>query len=100
MMLAWVPFRAENINVAFQMWSKVLNPYDYTCLGMRENTYLITTLILFGIFIIYFIRKRIITRFNFSYSSLAIADIFSVGIMVSLVIIFLRPVNQFIYFQF
>ena len=100
MMLAWVPFRAENINVAFQMWSKVLNPYDYTWLGMRENTYLITTLILFGIFIIYFIRKRIITRFNFSYSSLAIADIFSVGIMVSLVIIFLRPVNQFIYFQF
>ena len=42
MMLSWIPFRASSLSDAFSMWSKLFNPFKYTWLGMRENTYLIT----------------------------------------------------------
>ena len=99
-MLAWVPFRADSISSAIVMWGKVLNPFAYTWLGMRENTYLITAFLLICIFITYTIKRKILPRITITHLSSTITDIFSVSIMFALVIIFLRPVNQFIYFQF
>ncbi len=100
MMLAWIPFRAESITVSLVMWSKIINPFEYTWLGMRENTYLITAAILLCIIATYVVRQIILPRISFSLVSFKIADVISVGVMVALVIIFLRPINQFIYFQF
>tara|TARA_A100001011_G_C13730188_1_gene603222 strand:+ start:52 stop:513 length:462 start_codon:yes stop_codon:yes gene_type:complete len=69
-------------------------------LGMRENTYLITAAILLCIIATYVVRQIILPRISFSLVSFKIADVISVGVMVAFVIIFLRPINQFIYFQF
>jgi len=100
MMLAWIPFRAESVFDTLSMWSKILEPTAYTWLGMRENTYLITTVILLGIFITYFVKEKLLPRLNTVRLWSTIGDSISVAVMVALVIVFLRPINQFIYFQF
>ena len=58
MMLSWIPFRASSLSDAFSMWSKLFNPFKYTWLGMRENTYLITFLVLIGFFLFTYLKKK------------------------------------------
>ncbi len=100
MMLSWIPFRASSLSDAFSMWSKLFNPFKYTWLGMRENTYLITFLVLIGFFLVYLFKEKVSPIINSSkYISLIFDSIF-IMILTSLVIIFFRAINQFIYFQF
>ncbi|MDC0470436.1 MBOAT family protein [Candidatus Pseudothioglobus singularis] len=101
MMLSWIPFRAESLTNAIGMWLKVINISAYSSIGMRENTYLITFIILICIFIIYWVKKKLIpllTKKNIT--MLLLSEILAFSIMTSLIIVFLRPINQFIYFQF
>jgi D-alanyl-lipoteichoic acid acyltransferase DltB (MBOAT superfamily) len=100
MMLSWIPFRASSLTEALVMWSKVLNPFAYTWLGMRENVYLIAFLILTGFFLVYFFKKIILPIINSSKIIAIVCDTILVMILTSSVIIFFRSINQFIYFQF
>ena len=100
MMLSWIPFRASSLTEALVMWSKVLNPFAYTWLGMRENIYLITFLILTGFFLVYFFKVKILPIINSSKIITIMCDTTLIMILTSLVIIFFRSINQFIYFQF
>jgi alginate O-acetyltransferase complex protein AlgI len=103
MMLSWIPFRAENLETTFYMWSKIFNPFAYSTIGMRENTYLAAAIILLSIFIAYLVRNWLIPsilnlrtgKFVF-----VLCEITLISIITPLIIIFLRPINQFIYFQF
>jgi len=36
MMLSWIPFRSESLDMAISMWAKVFNPYLYDSLGMSS----------------------------------------------------------------
>ena len=101
MMLAWIPFRAESMIITVGMWSKVVNPFDYTSLGLRENVYLVTAFILIGIFVTYWTKTKLIPFIAQKNNYLLIIGeslVFSIAL--PLVIVFLRPINQFIYFQF
>jgi alginate O-acetyltransferase complex protein AlgI len=101
MMLSWVPFRAESLTVALEMWLKIINPFAYNSLGMRENTYLITALILLGVLSTYWIKNKLVPTISQKNNKLLIAgESIAFSIIIPLVIIFLRPINQFIYFQF
>jgi len=60
MMLSWIPFRSDTQGMTLAMWSKVLDPFSYSPLGMRENTYLAAAFIMIGIFGIYLIREKLI----------------------------------------
>lgn len=100
MMFAWVPFRAESVDHTFVMWGKIFDPSAYFWLGMRENTYLITALILFGVLSSYAVKEKIVPKMQTFQVGVALADISAVAVMTALVIVFLRPINQFIYFQF
>lgn len=98
-MAAWIPFRAQNLAAAFAMHGKMLDPLQYFTMGLRENTYLVATLILLGMVATYGMKKLWESRqrsggIAFAYDSLSWAA------QLSLVFIFLRPVSQFIYFQF
>ena len=53
-MLSWIPFRASSLSVSLEMWSKIFNPFAYTWLGMRENTYLVTFLLLIFFYNLFF----------------------------------------------
>ena len=100
-MLSWIPFRANNISDAFMMWGKILHFDNYLFLGLRENIYLVTFFItiLFFVSNLYFtsIRINIINRSNVAKNCLIILEY---AILLFFVFIFLRPVTQFIYFQF
>ena len=100
MMLSWIPFRANSINDTIIMWSKIFNPFAYTWLGMRENVYLITFLVLIGFYLIYLFKIKfqpIIINKKYLYF---ILENILIIILLFFVIIFFREINQFIYFQF
>ena len=99
-MLSWIPFRANSIDDAFKMWSKVVDLFNYNSLNLHENTYLITAILTFGIIIIYNL-KIFIDKTEYRFKKLMfIGDIIFISVIFYLTFIFLRPINQFIYFQF
>ena len=101
MMLAWIPFRAETVSDSFLMWSKVINPNAYFELGMKENTYLVAAVIMISIFIAWIVKSKLNPFFDKSNRVILISsEIIFFSVLLPLVIIFLRPINQFIYFQF
>ena len=100
MMLGWIPFRAESLNQAFEMWRKVFDPSAYFWLGMRENVYLITFILIVGILLASFLRKVFFTNLPTLNWGRQLVDFTAIAVMVALVVVFLRPISQFIYFQF
>ena len=99
-MLSWIPFRANSIQDTFEMWSKVINPLSYNSLNLHENTYLITAILTLGIIVIYNL-KIIIDKIKNNFKKfIFIGDAIFISIVFYLTFIFLRPINQFIYFQF
>jgi alginate O-acetyltransferase complex protein AlgI len=100
MMLGWIPFRAQNIEDTFILWSKIFYPSNYTWLGMRENTYLIAALGLIALLLAYAIHQ-INKSFWIKRPQLAfVTTTIAYTLAIYFIIIFLRPINQFIYFQF
>jgi len=99
MMMSWIPFRAESLDLTFAMWGKVIDPFSYTHLGMRENVYLITAIILIAIGATYYIKNKLAPIF-YRGGLIVFFESIVFSVMFSMVIVFLRPINQFIYFQF
>jgi D-alanyl-lipoteichoic acid acyltransferase DltB (MBOAT superfamily) len=98
-MLGWIPFRATSLSDAFMMTGKVLNPYEYAKLGFRENTYLITGLLFIAVIVAGSINKQVVPKLR-SVAVWPAIEVTSMSIAIALDFVFLRPTNQFIYFQF
>ncbi len=99
-MLAWIPFRAASIGDAFGMYAKLFSPKDYLWLGMRENTYLAAALILVAFVLAYITHEHVKNWLRKSVVALFVAETAVAGIAIAAVFVFLRPISQFIYFQF
>ncbi len=82
------------------MWLKILNPLDYGYLALRENIYLVTFLLLISAIISYFLKQKILLKKMFPYIIVLLIDLILIIFLFCLTFIFLRPINQFIYFQF
>lgn len=97
-MLAWIPFRSRSLEDSFVLWARVLDPRAYTYLSFRENFYLVVAVTFVGMIALFFaertLRKAKIPVF------LDGIDIAMIAACAFIVFIFLRPVGQFIYFQF
>ncbi|NOY43637.1 MAG: MBOAT family protein [Planctomycetes bacterium] len=99
-MLSWIPFRARGLPETVEMLSKTIDLSAYRTLGLRENTYLVAALMLVSIILAYLVREfyeklvhsRPLIRLPLEVAVLTVA--------IGLVFIFLRPIQQFIYFQF
>lgn len=99
LMLGWIPFRVNKISTVKAYAGKLLHPSQYLWLGMRENTYLVTAFIMLLTIITYFVYRYLVPVIaNTILGQIAYLTVFS--IMIALVIVFLRPISQFIYFQF
>jgi alginate O-acetyltransferase complex protein AlgI len=97
-MLAWIPFRARSVHDSFVLLGRVLDWRAYSTLSFRENFYLIVAVIFVGMIAMHFAS---ITLRGYKYEwPPQVAEIGLVAICGFVVFIFLRPVNQFIYFQF
>ena len=99
-MLSWIPFRSQTLSDCFQMWFKIINPFEYSYLGLRENIYLITFLLFIGVLLSYVLKNKIILKKLFPKIIVLLSDLLLIVFLFCLTFIFLRPINQFIYFQF
>ena len=99
-MLGWIFFRSENLDLSFQMITNLLFIKNWTFLSLRENTYIAAFIVTF----FYLISPLIIKIFKFiSKKYKLMADfILLISIVSSLILILIynQEVNQFIYFQF
>ncbi len=97
-MLAWIPFRAQSLGDAFTLWGRIFDIHAYTHLTFRENFYLIVAVVFGGMIALYF-AQGLLARMNDRPARWTV-EVFSMAIVIFVVFIFLRPVEQFIYFQF
>jgi D-alanyl-lipoteichoic acid acyltransferase DltB (MBOAT superfamily) len=99
-MLGWIFFRAESVTQAFTLVSKVVSLGEYKHLNFRENTYLVAAALMIATICTYFVSnlarysaakwRWMMLPFHLSKFAFIMAAVF----------IFLRPIKQYIYFQF
>lgn len=99
-MISWIPFRAQTVSDAISMWQKLFLPTDYLWMGMRENTYLVTFVLMVGVIGAYLLKTRLVPILQRRPMLLVVHESMVFTGTISLVFVFLRPINQFIYFQF
>lgn len=98
-MLAWIPFRAGTVRQTFELLSKVFIPQSYFHLSFRENFYLFVFLILVGMLLCGLVA-RLKSPFLLRPIVRRPSEVAVFSVMIYFVFIFLKPGNQFIYFQF
>jgi len=100
MMLAWIPFRAQTVNQTIGMLERLVDPRGYLWMGMRENTYVVAAVCMFCV-LISFVYRDFAHRFVGQHAALRFTtDAVSASVLIAGVFVFLRPISQFIYFQF
>jgi alginate O-acetyltransferase complex protein AlgI len=99
-MLSWIPFRASNLSNTMVMYSKVLQPKLYLSYSLKENSFLVCAVITVLFFINYYIQHFLIPRIE-QYTFLRFTwNVTTYAMLIVIVFTFLRPISQFIYFQF
>lgn len=99
-MLAWIPFRAQTLTDTLTMYSKIFLPGNYSFITMRENTYLITFTLFMITMVTYLSTKYIYPGLQKKAIPYFIYNVLKYTVIIVLVFTFLRPISQFIYFQF
>ena len=97
-MLGWIPFRAQTLELTFALWGRLFAPGLQ--LGLRENTYVVAALTMALVVAAPFFGRwlgALRTRRPLAGTALLGAGWTA---MLMLVIVYLRPISQFIYFQF
>lgn len=99
-MLGWILFRATSLHQGLGMLRKVFVPTEYRHLNFRENTYLVTAVLFLLVFLTYFIQKherRLLATVLFVRLPINVARY---AFLAAATFVFLRPIRQYIYFQF
>ena len=98
-MLAWIPFRTSSIIDALEKYKIIFSFNNYFELGLRENIYLITFILMLGIYISSILNPFYRRFSNYYFFNLILN--FLIGLLLlPIILAFLKPNNQFIYFQF
>ena len=100
MMLAWIPFRAQSVEVALKMYGKLFCLEEWLWLGMRENTYLVAAFLLGLVALSFYVHESSERWFRTRRWLKFFSEVLVISAATGLVFVFLRPINQFIYFQF
>lgn len=99
-MMAWIPFRAQSISDAAELYARLFNWENYLWLGLRENAYLVAFSLLIGFLATYGV-SRCFSDCSKTTKMIGLwLDTILFGIVLAVLFVFLRPVSQFIYFQF
>ena len=98
-MLGWLFFRADSVGVAFGMLARAFDPTRLGVLAMRENNYQLVFLCFAGLLLtaaVLKLNKETGLPWPVRYAGIAAGN----GVMLFGVFLYLREVQQFIYFQF
>ena len=97
-MIGWIPFRAPTVDLTLALWSRLLVP-DLG-LGLRENLYLVAALVLAGTVAAPLVGRWLTVRWTRAPATALAVLVPGWTLLLMLVVIYLRPISQFIYFQF
>ena len=98
-MLGWIFFRAQSVEGAFGLYARLFDVGSYRNLAFRENYYLVVFAITISMLLLRMLSSRPFPLLRTRVVSY-VGEVFSVSFALFFVYVFLRPVNQFIYFQF
>ena len=99
-MLGWIPFRAEGMSNVFAMLRAFVDPSRWLFMGLRENTYLLAALTA-CLVAIGPVVWRGLHRLREQDSILGHVILWvTVCLLTAASLVYLRPLEQFIYFQF
>ena len=100
LMLGWIPFRAAGLEATFAILGAFTDPGRWLYLGMRENVYLIT-FIVFVLVMLGPLFWRLAGWLGERQAWPARLAVWAASTMaLAAVLVYLRPLEQFIYFQF
>ncbi len=99
LMLSWILFRTTSATRSVETLARIFDVSSYQQLGFRENFYLLTFVFFVGM-----VALGLATRHRHRFASNVwltyAAEIGATAVVIFVVLIFFRPLNQFIYFQF
>ena len=98
-MLGWIPFRATTLVQTFALYVKIFDVTSYRGLAFRENFYLLVFVLTVGMLCLYALKNSKIVVFQNKLVRQG-AELLAHSAMIFIIFIFLKPVSQFIYFQF
>ncbi len=99
-MLSWLPFREKSLSNVFIMFKKIFIFKHYFNRSFSENTYLIVALLLILTISSFLVQKYLIKKIKKNIFLYALVIIITIFTLTTLDLTFLRPISQFIYFQF
>lgn len=99
-MLGWIFFRAPSVDTALKMYAKLFQLSGYTQLGLRENVYIITFVLMSGTVLFYWFSAYGLKNIRKHSAFFFVAESIFYTAVIFLDIVFLRPISQYIYFQF
>lgn len=99
-MLTWIPFRAESLDQSLTMLGTLANPFAYSLSNRFAGgmDYLVCALLIAGYFIFYQVSKSQFWRSDTVFGNAVRSA--GLAVVVAVTFLYLRPVQQFIYFQF
>lgn len=98
-MLGWIPFRAPTLESSLSILARVLDTSSYRGLAFRENFYLLVFVFTASMLLAWLINQARNSLPERAWV-MQVGEVCVLSIMLFAVFIFLRPVNEFIYFQF
>jgi alginate O-acetyltransferase complex protein AlgI len=99
-MLSWIPFRATDMHMVMDMYAKLAKPSAYMYLGMQEDIYIICALLFLLMILTYLYKRMLQPKVQTQKRLNSVLTVAAYTVMIILVFTFLRPISQFIYFQF
>ena len=99
-MLGWLPFRMESVPDTLLAFQTLLTPSAYGRLGLRENTYLVAALLMVAMVLCYLAHTWLIPRLKARPQLMRPLAAAFFGVVIFVDFVYLRPIQQFIYFQF
>jgi len=108
-MIGWIPFRAATLDAALVMWGRLLTPDAWLRVGgpglpvlltLQRDSYYVAASVLMLIVAAWAVGRYVLPRLEHRPLAQAFAEGAAMAAMTPLVLLFLQPINQFIYFQF
>ena len=100
MMAGWIPFRAASLSDTFVMWGKMINPLQGISLSLSPNSYILATVLLFGMLLVWIAREVITPKLNAAGWPIMLSRTAYFTVLGAIIFVMLEAKTQFIYFQF
>ena len=99
-MLGWIPFRAGSFSDMLHMYAQLFKPSQYRRLGLIEDTYLIAAVMLVCVTGAYAFNTLLAPRVRRNKYMWVPLESAALCVVLTAVFVFLRPIRQYIYFEF